>query len=90
MNIQEAIKTNQYVSRPLWENQAFCHYLPNTGPYKDLVSCDYFVFYEDGFLSFSTSGPDLYAEDISANDYEISKLTQKDIDEAYINSQKLK
>lgn len=90
MKIQEAIQTNKYMKRSHWEDSAFCHYLANTGPYKDLVDCDYFCFYEDGFLTFSTSGPDLYAEDLLADDYEISKVSDSQILEAYKKSESFK
>lgn len=79
MNLQEAILTNLFVSREKWGNSAFCYFLPNTGPYKDLVDCDYFVFLEDGEVCFSTSGPDLYGEDFLASDYIIYKLTNEDV-----------
>lgn len=90
MNIQEALKTNHYVKRPHWDYQSFCYYLPNTGPYKDLVECDYFCFYEDGFLSFSTSMPDLYAQDVLADDFEIAQISESEIIEAYKKSELMK
>jgi uncharacterized protein YwgA len=90
MNLTEAIKTNQYVKRKDWDNTSFCHYLPNTGPYKSLVDCDYFCFIEDGFISFSTTGPDLYAEEIMAQDYEMANITEADVLEAYRKTENLK
>lgn len=54
------------------------YFLPNTGPYKDLVSCDYFVNYsnineKDMDMDFSTS-IDLYHDDITADDYILAVL----------------
>ena len=91
MNIQEAIKTNKFVTLPEWKNNntAFCHFLAKTGPYKDLVDCDYFVFYEDGFLSFSTSGPDLYANQLCSNEFEILPITEQEIDQALLKTKNL-
>ena len=54
------------------------YFLPSTGPYKDLVSCDYFVIYyninhKDMDMDFSTS-IDLYPDDITADDYILEVL----------------
>lgn len=89
MKIQEAILTNKYVYRKDWDNQAFCYHLANTGPFKDLVTCDYFTMYEDGFISFSTTGPDLYAEEFLADDYKIAPLTASQIEEAVEKNKKM-
>lgn len=90
MNYLEAIKTNKYVRRPSWdEGDCFCFYKPLTGPYKDLVDCDYFVFIEDGFISFSTSGPDLYSEDLLAQDYEVVNMEEKKVLEIKKATEKL-
>lgn len=82
MKIQEAIKTNKYVCRKSQPDSAFCYHQPNTGPFKDLVSCDYFSIYEDGFLTFSTTAPDLYADELLADDYQISLVTALQLKEA--------
>lgn len=80
MKIQEAILTGQYVTRKIWDrDSAFCHHKPKTGPFKDLVDCDYFTIAEGGLIAFSTSGPDLYAEDLLADDYILSPLTADEI-----------
>lgn len=79
MNIQEALKTRKYVRRRN-KDFAFCWHEPKTGPYRGLVSCDYFSFYEDGFLTFSTSAPDFYAEDLLAEDFEIFEVTELEIE----------
>lgn len=69
MTLSEAIKTNKKVKRKSkdWAVQWF---LPNTGPYNDIVSCDYFVAYEFGEETFITS-LDLYADDILDDDWEV-------------------
>lgn len=62
---------NQKITRPSWSGDYFVYYAPKTGPFQDLVDCDYFVFYEDGLEpNFSTS-IDLYPEDLMAQDYQI-------------------
>ena len=78
MKIQEALLTNQSVTRPSWNGTAFCHYLAGTGPYTDIVSeTDYFTVLEDGYLSFSTSAPDFYAADLLADDYELINISKE-------------
>lgn len=89
MKIQEAINSNKYVCRKNQKDSAFCHHPAKTGLFKDLVDCDYFTIYEDGFLTFSTTGPDLYAEELLADDYELSSVTEAHIKEAYDRTQKL-
>lgn len=80
MNLQEAILTNRFISLPLkgWEGKAFCYFLPKTGPCKDFVDCDYFLFIEDEMVSFSTSGPDLYADEILSKDFIIYNLSENE------------
>ena len=74
MNIQEALKSGKKFKRPHMTNWSYQYFYPETGPYKDLVSCDYMVEYlfEDDPQSvervFSTS-LDLYPEDILADDW---------------------
>lgn len=69
MTLIEAIDSLKPFSRPHWGKDTHIQYcLPNTGPYKDTVDCDYFVVTEDSISSFSTS-LDLYPEDIKASDY---------------------
>jgi len=68
MTLKEAMLTNKFVYRPNWYDRGFTYFLPKTGPYKDLVDCDYFVIKEDGEEFFSTS-IDFYPEDLLAEDY---------------------
>lgn len=75
MTLSEAMFSLRPFRRP-HSLDAIQYFLPSTGPYKDLVSCDYFVVYynnkhED--MEFSTS-IDLYPEDIIANDYILEML----------------
>lgn len=71
MNLKEAILTYKKVRRPHWdENDSFQYFKAKTGPYKELVDCDYLVLQESGVESFSTS-IDLYPEDILSEDYEV-------------------
>jgi len=72
MNLHEAMRTHKYFKRPHWDLSKICWFNAQTGPYSELVSCDYFVIYEYGIETFSTS-LDLYAEDILANDYILSE-----------------
>lgn len=69
MTIQEAIKSGKKFTRKNQEGGWGCYYNQSTGPFDDLVDCDYFVFCEDNIIVFSTS-IDLYAEDILADDWE--------------------
>ena len=80
MTIQEALKTHKFIHRPHWGAETcFCYHAAKTGPFKDLVDCDYFTVLEDGFLTFSTSSPDFYAEDLFANDYQIREVSDEEL-----------
>lgn len=70
MTIQEALKTHQPVKRPSWDNFV-CYFRPKTGPFKDLVDCDYFVYYENGLEPMFTTSIDLYGEELLATDYQV-------------------
>lgn len=72
MKLIEAMLSLKTFKRP-HSLQAAQYFLAKTGPYKDLVSCDYFVIYSNVDtknieVNFSTS-LDLYPEDILADDY---------------------
>lgn len=86
MTIQDALKLNKYVKRPHWDS-SFCHFQGGTGPFKELVGCNYIVVIEDGIANFSTS-IDLYPEDILATDYIESHLDSKYIESLYTKAQK--
>lgn len=88
LNLQEALMTHKFVKRE-GSSSAFCYYKANTGPYKDLVDCDYFVTLEDGLLNFSTSAPDMYAEEILATNYEIFDISEEEVQYAKEASEKL-
>lgn len=49
------------------------YFLSKTGPFANLVDCDYFVIYFDGNKDEPeiTTALDLYPEDIMADDYEL-------------------
>jgi hypothetical protein len=70
MNIQEALLTHKKVKRPSWDNY-FIYYQAKTGPFKKLVDCDYFVYYEEGSEPMFSTSIDLYADDLLANDFEV-------------------
>lgn len=70
MTIQEALQTHQPIRRPDWDNFV-CYFRPKTGPFKDLVDCDYFVYYEEGLETFFTTSLDLYGDALLATDWEI-------------------
>lgn len=72
MNLQDALLTYKKVSRDVEKNSKdwVCYYKKGTGPYFNLVDCDYFVICEDGVENFSTS-LDLYPADILAEDWQI-------------------
>lgn len=86
MTIQDALNLNKYVKRPHWDS-SFCHFQGGTGPFKDLVGCNYIVFIEDDVADFATS-IDLYPEDILATDYIESNLDQKYIESLYTKGKK--
>ncbi len=67
MTIQEALLTYKYFKRPMWDHKV-CYFKAKTGPFHDLVDCDYFVTNEDGEDRFTTS-LDVYGEEILATDY---------------------
>lgn len=91
MTLQEALRTRQYVRRASNpDGGAFCWHEPKTGPYKDVVECDYFSFYEDGFLTFSTSAPDMYASEILADDYEVVQFSPVEIQQAFERTEALR
>jgi hypothetical protein len=82
MTIQEALHLNKYVKRPHWDS-SFCHFQEGTGPFKDLVGCNYIVFIEDDLCQFSTS-IDLYPEDIIATDYMDANLDTEYLQKVYL------
>lgn len=67
MNILYAINSLKKFKRPHWD-YSIQYFIPNSGPYTNLVDCDYFVGFHEDHESMSTS-IDLYASDISADDY---------------------
>lgn len=68
MKLEEALKTGRKIKRNKPDAVEYQWFQPNTGPFKHLVDCDYFVIYEDGHMTFSTS-IDLYASCLFADDY---------------------
>mgnify|MGYP007088035294 CR=1 FL=1 len=83
MNFLEALQTHKYVRSAQWtEGKAFCWHPAKTGPYRDLVDCDYFTVYDGSFISFHTTGPDLYAHELLAQDYEVMEVTEEEIETA--------
>lgn len=70
MTLIEAIKTKKKFKRQR-RLDSYQYFDAGTGPFNSLVSCDYFVIYEDNESSFFSTSLDLYASDILATDYVI-------------------
>lgn len=74
MTLREVLKSGRKFKRPHMEDWSYQYFQPETGPYKDLVSCDYMVEYmfegdpKSFEKNFSTS-LDLYPEDVLAEDW---------------------
>lgn len=74
MTLKEVLLTHKPFTRPHWEDKSICYYAPGTGPFKTLVTCDYFVVYESGCEPFFSTSLDLYGDEILAEDYELSRV----------------
>lgn len=71
MTLQEAIKSEKPFKHK--NSEEFIKFQkPNTGKYKDIVSCSYFIidFFGDDYMSTSL---DLYPEEICSLEWEIKE-----------------
>lgn len=72
LNLNEAILSLKKFKRK--DNDMFSQYfLAGTGPFKDVLQCDYFSldFSKDSSEGTLSTSIDLYAQDILATDYEV-------------------
>ena len=72
MNLKDAILSLKPFKRK--NDDSYSQYFKaNTGPFKDTVECDYFShgFENDPSKGMFSTSIDLYASDITADDYEL-------------------
>jgi hypothetical protein len=76
VTLHEALLSYKEFYRPSSPDETIQYYAPNTGPFRELVTCDYFIVRvrdsqgEEEYRNFQTS-IDLYPEEILKDFWEL-------------------